>query len=206
MNEDRHENLWNFHTENAASNPTAPASSTSCLATTTLPQQSTRNGPSMNNLERTGVVGKMNSELGSHLSSLERAQMTAQAVAHSTGQAVQKLSHHQQIEQHSSQDHTHSPSTISPALPDEAVVSSIAPVRLLQKPVPLLTDGFAHSTPVAGVGVKQAYTHAYLSAQTPDELTGLSPIEKAVYTAEQVAESTGESANKLSQSLSGTKT
>ena len=122
---------------------------------------------------------------GSNLTSLQRAQLTAQAVAHSTGQAVQKLSHHQ----HSSQNHSQSQPT-----PPERGVSSANPFQKY-------ADNFAHSTPVT-TSSQPSHANGLLSGRSSDQL---SPIERAVYTAEQVAESTGEAVQKLSQSLSDTR-
>lgn len=73
--------------------------------------------------------------------------------------------------------------------------------KVLQKPVAVYPDSFAHSTPLTAVGSHQLHTNPHPAPGT-GQLAGFSPIEKAVYTAEQVAESTGEAVQKLSQSLS----
>ena len=165
--------------------------------------------------------GRVDSGLGSDLPPLQRAQLTAQAVAHSTGQAVEKLSHHYQQQQHVSSPSQESPQCSS----GESVLSSstssltetnkgapplansngVEGWRVLQKPVAGYPDSFAHSTPLAAVDSQQLHTGPNL-AHRAGQLASFSPIEKAMYTAEQVAESTGEAVQKLSKSLSEHKT
>ena len=150
---------------------------------------------------------------GSDLPPLQRAQLTAQAVAHSTGQAVEKLSHHyhQQQQEHSSwsQGPLQNSSSESVQLGSSTNSDGEAPLlpaqaegwRVLQKPTAGHSNSFAHSTPLIAVDSHQLHAVPNLTHR-PGQLAGFSPIEKAVYTAEQVAESTGEAVQKLSQSLS----
>ena len=138
---------------------------------------------------------RLNNRVGTNITSLQRAQLTAQAVAHSTGQAVQKLSHHQ----HNTSTGSDFTQSIPSSLPGEAVSSA----RPFQKHA-ASRDNFAHSTPVTTTsgGSQPHHTDALLSGRSSGQL---SPIERAVYTAEQVAESTGEAVQKLTQSFSETR-
>lgn len=124
---------------------------------------------------------------------LQQAQLTAEAVAQSTSNAVDRLSHH-----HSSitDDHT---SSIAATTPQKTMLTKIThPTKPLKPNDNHLMNGFAHSTPVA----VHRLAHPPIQARSAGEPVGFSPIEKVVFTAEQVAESTGESVHKLSQSIS----
>ena len=133
---------------------------------------------------------------GLDLTALQRAQTTAEAVALSTGQAVERLAYHKQqvkshIQQRKNSRKTQDPSkTAQP--PSASDTSSSSSGSLQGSPV---ISKVHHSDGPSRAQPDSTGSHIIVSHE---ELTGL---KKAVYVAEQVAQSTGASLEKLSESL-----
>ena len=133
---------------------------------------------------------------GLDLSALQRAQTTAEAVALSTGQAVERLAYHKQqvkshIQQRKNSRKTQGSSKTAQS-PSASNTSSSSSGSLQGSPV---ISKVHHSDGPSRAQQDSTGSHIIVSHE---ELTGL---KKAVHVAEQVAQSTGASLEKLSESL-----
>ena len=134
---------------------------------------------------------------GLDLSALQRAQTTAEAVALSTGQAVERLAYHKQqvkshVQRRKNSGNTQDSSKTAQA-PSASNTSSSSSGSLQGSPV--ISKRVHHSDGPSRAQQDSTGSHIIV---LHEELTGL---KKAVHVAEQVAQSTGASLEKLSESL-----